>query len=108
MACIRNRSRAALSASVSPPPCAYLTYTGLPAHTISRQKNSPDITQSSSVVAANASALICDNGRGLIPFGALPDGLEFSNFYFRRGELFQFGELLDTGRRYLAKHRRPL
>ncbi|MFJ3311160.1 integrase core domain-containing protein [Streptomyces sp. NPDC086549] len=49
MACSRNRSRAALPASVNPPPCAYLTTSGLPGPASRCQANGPDITHSSSV-----------------------------------------------------------
>lgn len=48
-ACKRIRSRAALSASVNPPPCAYLTPTEPPEETGGRQANSPDIILSGSV-----------------------------------------------------------
>ena len=49
MAWIRNRFRAALPASVSPPPCAYLIRPGLPMPCADCQTNSADITRSSSV-----------------------------------------------------------
>ncbi|MDQ0933615.1 hypothetical protein QFZ49_003555 [Streptomyces turgidiscabies] len=53
-ACSRNRSRVPLSASVSPPPCAYFTPPELLAPACGCQANDPDITQSSSVASRSS------------------------------------------------------